>query len=218
MADRRPIQLFAAWIFASALGEGTGMLTSSLFGASVPAALRSMSPWQSELLVAVGGMIEGSFLGAAQALVMKHIHPKIAPWKWVISTLAGMTLGWLVGTHVDDPFHLEGAVNSPVSVLTFGVVLGLVLGAFVGLTQALVLRSEQPARRWIVASSAGWGAGMVVTFFGNAPIPAGAWTSALFLQVAATGAATGLIVGAATGLTLAVERRPYLVAPRPRSD
>ena len=190
----------------TALGEAVGSLMSTLFGAIAPAAVLQMEPWISRLLVLGGGAIEGSFLGAAQVVVLGRLYPNLALSKWVLATVAGMTLGWLLGTLVEGVGAAGMTAYGPVEIGLFGAALGLVLGATVGLAQAAILRTQRPARSWIVANALGWGTGLVVTFLSNMTIPAGEWTWLLFVRVALTGAATGATVGAVTGADLVLGR------------
>ena len=193
------LTVFGLWVLVTALGEALGSFASTVFGANMPAVVPHMQPWMSHLLVLGGGAIEGGLLGAVQVPIVARLHPELAPWKWVLATLVGMTAGWLFGTLVNEPSTAE---SHPLQIVGLGIAVGLVLGATIGMAQAVVLRAHRPARSWIIASSLGWGAGLVVTFVGNATIPAGEWTGFLFAQVALTAGATGATVGAITGVDL----------------
>lgn len=94
-------------------------------------------------------------------------------------------LAGLAGTAV------AGRVDSPLSALTGGAVAGLVIGA----GQALLSRRRLDPRRWIPATAAGMGVGLLL---GAAAV--GYRTS--LADLAVMGAITGLLLGAAQAAAL----------------
>jgi len=103
---------------------------------------------------------------------------------WFAGTLAFPIAG-LAGTAVAGPVDDAGAA------LVGGAVAGLVIGA----GQALASRRRLDPRRWIPATAVGMGAGLVV----------GAWAvgyDTSLPDLAAMGALTGLVLGAAQALAL----------------
>jgi hypothetical protein len=109
---------------------------------------------------------------------------------WTIGFLI-FPLAGLAGTAV------AGRVDSPLSALTGGTVAGLVIGA----GQALLSRRRLDPRRWIPASAAGMGIGLLV---GAAAV--GYRTS--LADLALMGAITGLLLGAAQAAALPRHTHP----------
>src|SRR5687767_4975130 len=116
---------------------------------------------------------------------------------WLAGALAFPIAG-LGGTAV------AGRVDDAAAALVGGTVAGLVLGA----GQALVSRRRLDPRRWIPATAAGMGVGLLL----------GAWTVGYGTSVAdlaLMGALTGLVLGPAQALALptrAVHRWSWAVA------
>ena len=103
---------------------------------------------------------------------------------WLAGALAFPVAG-LFGTAV------AGRVDAAAAALVGGTVSGLVLGA----GQALVSRRRLDPRRWIPATGAGMGAGLLI----------GAWTvgyGTSLADLALMGALTGLFLGPAQALAL----------------
>jgi len=103
---------------------------------------------------------------------------------WFAGALAFPIAG-LAGTGV------AGRVDAAVAALVGGTVAGLVLGA----GQALASRRRLDPRRWIPATAAGMGAGLLL----------GAWAvdyGTSLTDLAAMGALTGLVLGPAQALSL----------------
>jgi hypothetical protein len=109
---------------------------------------------------------------------------------WLIWTAATLVfpLAGLAGTAV------AGRVDSPLSALTGGAVVGLIIGT----GQAVLSRRRLDPRRWIPATTVGMGLGL---FLGAAAVHYRTSLPDLMLM----GAITGLLVGAAQ--TAALPRR-----------
>jgi hypothetical protein len=95
---------------------------------------------------------------------------------------------------------VAGRVDSPLSALTGGAVAGLVIGA----GQALLSRRRLDPRRWIPASAAGMGIGLLL---GAAAV--GYRTS--LADLAVMGAITGVLLGAAQALALRTRTEHRLI-------
>jgi hypothetical protein len=111
------------------------------------------------------------------------IPPGCGMWfAWLLATVLGSAIGWNVGWRI--------------SFLEPGILATLVIGGTTGLTlgimQWLVLRSElKQSGWWILASSAGWAAGL----------PLGAFLAQRFgLSEALFGVALGATIGSLTGI------------------
>jgi hypothetical protein len=109
---------------------------------------------------------------------------------WLIWTAATLVfpLAGLAGTAV------AGRVDSPLSALTGGAVVGLIIGT----GQAVLSRRRLDPRRWIPATTVGMGLGL---FLGAAAVDYRTSLTDLMLM----GAITGLLLGAAQ--TAALPRR-----------
>lgn len=94
-------------------------------------------------------------------------------------------LAGLAGTGV------AGRIDDPLAALLGGAVTGAVIGA----GQALVARRRLPPLRWITATAAGMGLGLLL---GSAAVGYGTTLRELVLQ----GALTGLVLGPAQALAL----------------
>jgi len=106
---------------------------------------------------------------------------------WTAATLV-FPLAGLAGTAV------AGRVDSPLSALTGGAIVGLVIGT----AQAVLSRRRLDPRRWIPATTVGMGLGL---FLGAAAVHYRTSLTDLMLM----GAITGLLLGAAQ--TAALPRR-----------
>ncbi|MEO6533933.1 MAG: nitroreductase/quinone reductase family protein [Pseudolysinimonas sp.] len=157
------------------------------------------------LLVVGGGLVEGLALGLLQASVMAAWAPGLSRARWAIVTVLVAGLGWaaasapsaLSATSASGSGSASGGDGPPLLIIIAGALaLGAVMGAVLGLGQALVLRKLLPHPwRWIGVSSIGWAPAMLVIFVG-ATAPDGSWP---LWVVVILGAATGLVAGAVLG-------------------
>jgi hypothetical protein len=117
---------------------------------------------------------------------------RTARWAWATWTAGFLVFPFagLAGTGV------AGRVDSPTSALTGGAVAGLVLGA----AQALLSWRRLDPRRWVPATAAGMGVGLLL---GAAAVGYG--TS--LRELAAMGAITGVVLGLAQVAALPVRTR-----------
>lgn len=152
----------ARWVAVVGLGELLGFLVPATAGA-----LWSERPWGVVAIIAAGA-VEGSVLGLAQWSVMREaVHPlRVRPW--VAATAIGAAVAYALGM-------LPSATASrwttwPVAVQII-VAIPLFAGLLfsIGVAQWLVLRQfVAHAWWWIVGTTLGWMAGLVV-FFAVAP-------------------------------------------------
>jgi hypothetical protein len=132
----------------------------------------------------VDGLVIGSAMGIAQAVVLRR---RIAPFfPWVLVSIVGFGVGKFVA-------DLIGQTVSDVAGMA---IAGAVIGLLVGLTQAVILMDRYAnAWRWIAANVVAWSVGWTVI-----DIAAGATSVvALFYVLGALGAA---LVGIVTGIAL----------------
>jgi drug/metabolite transporter (DMT)-like permease len=136
------------------------------------------APRREDLTVSTDGTTSGTTPGTTPGTARRT-------WLlWLAGALAFPIAG-LSGTAV------AGRVDAAVAALVGGTVSGLVLGA----GQALASRRRLDPRRWISATGAGMGAGLVL----------GAWTvgyGTSLADLAIMGALTGLVLGPAQALAL----------------
>jgi hypothetical protein len=113
-------------------------------------------------------------------------------WALWTAGFVSFPLAGLAGT------ALAGRVDDPLAAALGGAVAGLIIGA----AQALVSRRRLPAFRWVVATGAGTGLGLLL---GAAAVGYGAGVGDLAVQ----GALTGLVLGPVQALALpdGTERR-----------
>jgi hypothetical protein len=101
--------------------------------------------------VGLGATI-GLILGSIQSLVL-HGQLKGPGW-WVLANVIGWAAGFSVGVWLGQQLGLTEA--------TFGFVIGLVTGAFLGVSQWIVLRRQVPdAGWWIPACIFAWAASLL---------------------------------------------------------
>lgn len=168
------------WVVANVVGWIVGFFICEAF----QALFRGLSS---------DGLILGTSLGIAQALVMR---PRLGRggW-WVLSSIGGFWLGKLVGDMLSAGtpgiagFLLDGAV----------------IGAGVGIAQSLVLRGRLPQFGfWIPANIVGWAVAWIVirSVDDSEPITT--------LWIYAVGSVGAAIAGIVTGVTLIclMRRRP----------
>lgn len=165
-------------------------------------------------LKGAAGLVEGLFLGLAQALALRPIYPRLPIRNWVLATTLLAVAGWTIGSSFAmfaSPGPAPGAAPfdpTPGETAMLAAAFGLAVGALFGVAQALVLR--RAARRawlWVAGNMAGWAIalpGIYLAASAGPENPAQAAANAL-----AAGAVAGLLLGAVT--SLAIRRMP----PRP---
>lgn len=132
----------------------------------------------------IDGLVIGSAIGVAQALVVrKRIAPAIP---WVVVSIIGFGAGKFFADAV------EQALPGLVAVALGGAIIGLL----VGVTQAVVLRNRfTRAWWWIAANAVGWAVGWTVIGLASGSVDSIAMT----YVVGAVGAA---VVGVVTAIAL----------------
>jgi len=185
------------WIGLTALGLGLGIPLG--FALGVPAEIL----FGMMLVVPVIGLVAGASLGATQSVVLRKSTARALPW--VLATTLGMAFGLTAGTVSIEVLGLRR--GNPIDEALSMVVLGLAVGASIGLPQWLVLRGRMMKAGWWLAASV---AGTSTAFL------AGGLTAQLFVGGFRSPAGLVLFAVVAGGL-MALATIPALrrMAPRP---
>ncbi|MEO8260987.1 MAG: hypothetical protein ABI566_00345 [Pseudolysinimonas sp.] len=189
----RPLARVAGWVVTCAGAEAIGM------GASASAARLAdgLPPVAWLAIVIVGGLVEGTALGVLQARWLGRRIPGLSRVGWIVVTLLIAGVGWALASAPSALGSPDGQPAPPMaSVLLGAAALGAVMGALMGVAQALVLRHHvHHPWRWIGISAAAWTPAMVVIFAG-ATIPDASWPTP---EVIALGVVTGVVAGGLLG-------------------
>ncbi|WP_148046693.1 nitroreductase/quinone reductase family protein [Nocardioides pocheonensis] len=200
---------FGRWILACAAAETIGMGVSAAaarLGQDVADGPQSAARWLALGVVVAGGLVEGTALGVLQGQVLGTRWPRLSRFRYALLTVLVAGLGWAGASAPSVLGGGEDTSGPPVVLMVLGGLgLGLLMGPVLGLAQATALRGVvRHPWRWVVASTAAWPPAMALIFTGAST--AGAHWSLPVL--AAYGAATGALAGAALGLVSS----PWLAA------
>ena len=161
------------WTGLTSLGLGLGIPLGFVLGVPAEIILGMM------LVVPAIGLVAGASLGASQAVILRARHAR--GLAWIFATALGMAFGLTAGTVSIELFGLQR--GNPMDEALSMVVLGLAVGASVGLPQWLVLRRRMTQAGWWLAASI---AGTAVAFLGGgltAQVLAGGFRSPAGLAV-----------------------------------
>ncbi len=147
----------AAWTIASAIAFVLGMFGTLTLLWSVAENLTNRIPEFAAALIggAVFGLSIGVLVGIAQWLVLRN-HSAEAT-RWLVGSIIGGTLAGVVAIFISQ-YNNDGE-NVAVTLLSF-----VVLGALVGLGQALAARSVARPAVWTVASAIAFVLAALLTF------------------------------------------------------
>ena len=202
--------LWVRWVIANSLSETIGL--GATFGMGVvlfpylgaPGVLTALAT--AAIAILAGTIVEGTVVGTAQWLVLRHLLPGIGWRAWTLATAAGAFVAWTAGMLPGTLLGAgtEGAApTEPSAAVVYGMaaVLGLVAGTILGTPQWLVLRRHVPrAALWIPANALAWAPGMVLAFIAGDFLFSGG-TGTVLLAVG-TLAVIGAVVGAIHGAAL----------------
>lgn len=213
--DGAGVGLLFRWILANTLAETVGLGAAFGIGAllfpylSAPGLLVALAT--VAVAVLAGTLIEGTVVGSAQWLVLRHPIPAMRWRAWVLATAVGASIAWTSGmlpTTLLSAGSDEGrgpAPSEPSAAMVYGLaaLMGLVAGTILGTPQWLVLRRHvRRAAIWILANALAWVPGMVLAFVAADFIfSAGIGMTTVVLAIA-TLVAIGAVVGAIHGLAL----------------
>jgi hypothetical protein len=153
LAALRGRPLLLRWVLVVTGAEALGFAAPAVVGAATASSASSVVV--PALLAA--GLIEGTFLGAGQAMVLRRAVPDVSPRRWVLATAVGAMLAYALGLL---PSSLGGDW-SPAATVAGSIVLGVLIVTTIGGTQWLVLRRHlDGAYRWILITAAAWMLGL----------------------------------------------------------
>lgn len=179
------------WIIASTIGFAFGF---ALWQSAFPA-IRLVLPTLlgGILLVAGFGATTGFCAGLAQALTLRWGLAQASVW--VLADMFGAAVGFVVAAKITGLLNavLEPRISLPLTDAVLVLTFGGVVGAAIGLSQWLILRSRgNSAPRWILASTVG----LLIGY----PLAIGVLELLPSLDQPWVGVAFGLCAGAATAL------------------
>lgn len=201
------------WVAANALGELLGLAPAALAGLILARVLvesgGAAAALAAMLIFCILGALEGAVVGLAQWLVLRRRLPEVTRRSWVLATLIGAVLAWLLGmlpstlgSLFAGPSGLADAQLDGGGVHLRAAAMGAVLGAVLAFPQWRVLRRVVARSGWWLAANAlAWGVTMPLVFLAaGLPLPQeGLWLllAALLGTIGLAGALVGAIHGAA---------------------
>ena len=203
---------YVRWILANGWSEALGLGTTILLGSSFAPALQQIHGVPAVLLtafaaVALGVLLEGLVVGAAQGFVLRRRLRDLPPRTWIRLTMLGAGLAWLLGMVPSSIAALSPAAPESQGLARPGYIqyalaggLGALAGPVLGIAQWTALRGRvRKAGRWLWANAAAWAVGMPVIFLGMDRVPWGGPPVARAAAVFAVCGLAGLTVGAIHG-------------------
>ncbi|NIS67671.1 MAG: hypothetical protein GTO12_01575 [Proteobacteria bacterium] len=202
------------WVIVNSLGELLGLGATLALGAtlfsSVTDAQGTGPALLTALLMTATGALEGLIVGWAQWSVLRYAVAGITRRSWVVATIVGAILAWMLGSIPMTVAGLSGASASAVAeeppqalVLILAAALGLGAGLILSVAQWRVLKGHvNRAWRWLPANALAWAAGMPLIFAG---IDLAQKVDQPFYAILAIGsiiAIAGALVGAIHGVAL----------------
>jgi hypothetical protein len=194
------------WVLAMTAGECAGFAIPAAVG--MVAYVLRFPDWILFSLLIVAGILEGTVLGIAQWLILRHVIPTVPRRAWVLATALAAGFAWMLGL-------LASTVGSRLLdhvwlLVSGGIVLSSLFLVSMGGAQWLVLRHHiAGAERWIIASAIAWPLGVAVPVAALSLIPDGAPAAVLGVVGVFSGIGMGAVVGALTGFALV-----HMVYPR----
>lgn len=206
---------YRRWIVANGLAEGGGLGTTFVLGQAIAPALEQVTgvaPILGSALaaVALGTLLEGVLVGAAQGRVLRGRISRLRPGAWIVATAIGAGAAWALGMIPSTVIAMtareapRATVSEPGALVQYAlaVALGFATGPVLGIAQWMLLRRfVNHAERWLWANAVAWGFGMPLIFVGMDHVPwsgpAAARIGAIYGICAAAGFAVGAIHGRA---------------------
>jgi hypothetical protein len=202
-----PALTIGRWTAACVTGEVIGIGTAAAVVTTLD------SPIWTWLGAIAAGAVEGFALGGLQWLALRRKLTALPARRWIGATVALAVTGWAAGML---PSTLAGentggsAGGAPAAwlIALLAVAGGLGAGAAVGAVQAWAMRGYATGRRgWVAVNAVGWTLALCWIFL-FAALPAADWPWW-------TVAGSGLLAGAASGITVGVVTGMWLPRLRP---
>jgi hypothetical protein len=190
------------WILANALAELAGLGAVALLIVLLMLRLETGITFGLASLLFAAVLFEGLCVGVAQWWVLREWLELTKAW--IGMTMLGGAVAWLIGMLAGTFFGSQNEMTpvsepSSVMMLTLAAVMGLAVGALLGIAQWFVLRRYvKRAAWWILANALAWSVGMAIIF---TAIDFLALTPSFVLAVVAL-LLTGDVVGAIHGSML----------------
>ena len=206
--------LWLRWVLANSLAETVGLGSAFAIGVTLfpyvqtPGVFVALAT--TGVAILAGTLIEGTVVGTAQWLVLRHPLPGVRWRAWVLATAIGAfvawTLGMLPGTLFSAASEPSGAAPTEASetvVYGLAALIGLLAGTVLGMPQWLVLRRHvRRAALWIPANALAWVPGMLMAFVAADFLFSASTGVGTVVLAIATLVAIGTMVGAIHGLAL----------------
>jgi hypothetical protein len=198
--------LWLRWVVANLVGEFVGLGLAGAIGGATMLVIGNRAGAVTILLVAgalvVAATLEGMAVGLAQWSVLEPYLPTLTRRTWVLATILGAVVAWLVGMMLGS-LGSELLDASERTALLFGAALGPVVGALLGVAQWLALRQAVPRAGWWMPTNAlAWTAGMAVIFAAMSFVHESTPVVVLAITWAVSGILAGVVVAAIHGLVL----------------
>jgi hypothetical protein len=220
-------RIWLAWVAANAAGELVGLGAVGALGGVAMVALGASAPpvLQAAVLIALGG-VDGAVVGLAQHSVLRHALPSMARRRWVVATIAGALVAWVLGMIPSTVMQLATEASASTSgapaeeppmvlVMLLAAGLGAIAGPVLAYAQYFELRRHvRGALLWLPAHAAAWALAMPVIFLAAGAMPETGPDAGWVATALAALAGAGAIVGGVHGLALVrLAARPISPAP-----
>jgi hypothetical protein len=148
-------RLRGTWLVQVAAAELVGFSGPALAGVLLA---DSSPPWRLAGMV-LAGSTEGAILGWAQARLLVRVVPGLDRRAWLVASVAGAALAWLLGMLPTTTYDLwEGW---PTSVTVVGAApLAVVLLISIGTAQAVTLPARTRRLLWAATTTVAWCGGL----------------------------------------------------------
>ncbi|MBR9651798.1 hypothetical protein [Thalassovita aquimarina] len=181
------------WLTTLALAEAAGIAVV----AATYAAIDRDQIGAGTAAVLLAGGVEGLCLGSAQALGLRRLGVRPAPWI-ILTVLAAVTgYGLSMLGQIGGGAGADTAFDPPPWLMALaGAGVGLGMGAVMGLVQSPALPRNIARRHWVAANVVGWIPAMAAIMLAAGLAEQG-WP---LFRVAALGAVSGALAGACVAL------------------
>ncbi|MBN1400543.1 MAG: hypothetical protein JXA74_06880, partial [Anaerolineae bacterium] len=214
MARRSRTRLWARWVLANTVGKLLGLGATFAIGAGLFSGLADapgLGPaLLSAALMTATGALEGAIVGLAQWSVLQRALAGVQRRAWVVATILGAVVAWLLGsipmtlTSLSSETPSSAGQEPPQAVvLALAAAMGLAAGLILSAWQWRALRRHASgAWRWLPANALAWAVGMPLIFAGVDWAQKAGSVAGAVLVMAGCIALAGALVGAIHGVAL----------------